>query len=302
MKMNRSYASGLRIKGCIVLATGLFALLPLVSEGATTYTLQIEGLPQSDVEAVRFGHSVSNTLAGTVVHNDLHIGKRVDAASPLLLQSLCATQAIPSVTFNSTEVNPDSTRYYKIRIKDVLVSSYACGLAANSPPTEEVTLNYTEIEWTYIQTGPDNTGLGASASTWDQSTGTGAIIDPDSDGDGIPDSYEVQEQLKPLVDDADDDDDDDGMSNKNEFDAGTRAGDPNSIFKVTGLTRPAAGGVLYTVTFNSVPDRTYQLHVAESLEDPFQPVHTVTATDPVTSVDLTLPQFRAFVKVTVLPQ
>jgi len=262
----------------------------------------LEGIPQSSVSSLQFAQGITNTPAGTLIHNDLRVVKPVDVASPLLLKYLCATQEIPSVTFLSLETKPESTHYYKITLKNVLVSSYSAGTASsNDPPTEEITLNYTEIEWTYIVTDPVGTGQGASSANWDRLTSTGEILDPDSDGDGILDSYEVQEQLKPLIDDADEDDDDDGMSNKDEFDAGTLAGDRKSIFKVTGLITPVAGGVLYTVTFNSVPGRSYTLLAAESLETAFQPVGNVTATDPVTSIDLTLPQFRAFVKVIVLP-
>ena len=46
--------------------------------------------------------------------------------------------------------------YLKYKLKDVIVTSYSFhGNAAGDPlPTEEVTLGYTEVEWTYITVDP----------------------------------------------------------------------------------------------------------------------------------------------------
>lgn len=47
-------------------------------------------------------------------------------------------------------------------------------------------------------------------------------FNPDTDGDGMPDGWEVRHGLNPLVDDADLDDDGDGLGNLREFELGSR--------------------------------------------------------------------------------
>jgi len=50
----------------------------------------------------------------------------------------------------------------------------------------------------------------------------------DSDGDGMPDGWELQNSLNPIVDDASDDADEDGLSNGNEYLEGTDPNDSDS--------------------------------------------------------------------------
>ena len=51
---------------------------------------------------------------------------------------------------------------------------------------------------------------------------------PDTDSDGMPDGWEVEYQLDPLVGDADGDADGDGFANREEYEQGTDPADPRS--------------------------------------------------------------------------
>ena len=87
----------------------------------------------------------------------------------------------------------------------------------------------------------------------------------DSDGDGIPDSAEDQMELNrhdPL--DAGLDPDFDGMSNLQEYLAGTDHLDPDSHLKLDGIV--VSGNV--TLSFKALANRTYTIVYSSSLVTP----------------------------------
>lgn len=80
---------------------------------------------------------------------------------------------------------------------------------------------------------------------------------PDNDGDGMPNAYEIQHGLDPdCPKDAHQDLDGDGASNLEEFIAGTDPTDPSDRFRITGIE---VGEEEITLTWLAIPGREYRI-------------------------------------------
>ncbi|MCW5555331.1 MAG: lamin tail domain-containing protein [Verrucomicrobiae bacterium] len=108
----------------------------------------------------------------------------------------------------------------------------------------------------------------------------------DSDGDGLPDGWEIAHGTNWRLPDADTDLDADGMSNWEEFLAGTHPNDPESSLRLE-VFRAEAGTV--ALQFLAVSNRTYSVLYAESLIVPMwfkladAPMHDTNRVETVTN-------------------
>jgi hypothetical protein len=85
----------------------------------------------------------------------------------------------------------------------------------------------------------------------------------DSDGDGMPNSWENEHELDPnSADDAALDPDEDGASNLHEYRAGTDPNDAGSAFAFTSITREGNG---VRLRFHGVQGRAYSIEVRGSM-------------------------------------
>lgn len=106
-----------------------------------------------------------DTKSGERTINPLMIGdivcvKELDKSSPKIAESCANGTFFPEVeihfTVSAGSGEPKQEPYLTYKLKDVIVTSYSFhGNAAGDPlPSEEVTLGYTEVEWTYIVLDP----------------------------------------------------------------------------------------------------------------------------------------------------
>ncbi len=86
---------------------------------------------------------------------------------------------------------------------------------------------------------------------------------PDTDGDGMPDNWEMANGTNPAEPDANADPDGDGHSNYQEYLAGTNPLDPGSQLRVERVT--SAGGAVQ-FEFTSVSNRTFTVQFKDTLE------------------------------------
>jgi hypothetical protein len=96
----------------------------------------------------------------------------------------------------------------------------------------------------------------------------------DSDGDGMPDSWELANGTFPFVPDAGDDPDQDGFTNLQEYQAGTHPNNPASFLKVM---QPAISGNVFTLQFLAASNHTYSVLHKASLSDLWQKLLDVSA-------------------------
>jgi hypothetical protein len=90
---------------------------------------------------------------------------------------------------------------------------------------------------------------------------------PDTDGDGIPDAWELQFAPGLATLSGVGDNDGDGLTNVEEFLADTNPLDPNSVLRITRVAKPSAASAT-TLIWSSSPTRQYRIHGATALTLP----------------------------------
>ena len=129
---------------------------------------------------------------------------------------------------------------------------------------------------------PDNDGL---PTAMELTLGTDTN-DPDTDHDGLPDGCEVQYGLNPLKaageDGANGDPDQDGLTNAQEYLAGTHPRDADSTLRLK-LVRLSPAKVL--LAWPSVPNKQYQIEFADTLQSGFRPLPAWTNPIPATNFE-----------------
>lgn len=129
-------------------------------------------------------------------------------------------------------------------------------------PTGPLLGTLTDYQWTLdgapLASGPNpeiSLGIGTHVISL-------LLTYPDTDEDGLPDQWKMQ-NFKTLAMSASGDEDGDGKSNLEEFIAGTDPNDPNSRFKVTSVTPDGGGGT--TIRWDSVNGRIYTVYKSTDL-------------------------------------
>jgi type VI secretion system secreted protein Hcp len=144
------------------------------------YFLKLDGIPgesrdakhkdEIQIESFSFGESQAGTMAfgggggaGKVKMQDFHFAMNVNKASPKLFLACATGTHIKSAVLTARKAGKDQQDYLKVTLKDVLVSSYQTNgdAHANSLPTDQVSVNFAEIEIEYKEQKIDG-GLGAA--------------------------------------------------------------------------------------------------------------------------------------------
>src|SRR5215471_12513623 len=157
---------------------------------AVDYFLKIEGIPQAEspddqykgsdgwiqIESWSFGASQGGTMAygggggaGKVSMQDFHFVMKVNKASPKLFLACADGEHIKKAVLTCRKAGKEQQEFLKVTMSDLLVSSFQTGGSGQSDivPTDQISLNYSKIEFEYKEQKPDGTLGGAVKAGYD---------------------------------------------------------------------------------------------------------------------------------------
>lgn len=120
---------------------------------------------KNEIDVLSFSWGISNfrkqstpgrlSAAGKPSLQDFSIVKRVDRASPSLFVSSCEGAHFPEVSFTARKAGGEQQEYYKVTLKEVLISSVAPGGSSGSSQDalEQVSFAFAAAE--ISAAGPD---------------------------------------------------------------------------------------------------------------------------------------------------
>jgi len=128
-----------------------------------------------DVLAWSWGMSQSGTThmgggggAGKANFQDLSFTKYIDASTNALMIALAKGTHIPEVTLLVRKAGEGQKRYVQITMKEVLVTSISTGGSGGEDRlTENVTLNFAEVKFSYVPQKGDATFDAEKDFAWD---------------------------------------------------------------------------------------------------------------------------------------
>jgi len=150
------------------------------------YFLKIDGIPgesldskhkeEIEIESFSWGETQTGTAshgggmgAGRIAMQDFHFTMRVNKASPKLFLSCAQGAHIKSAILTCRKAGKEQQEYLKVTFSDILVSSFQTGGSAGGDvvPMDQISLNFTKVEFEYKEQKPDGTLGGAIKAHYD---------------------------------------------------------------------------------------------------------------------------------------
>ena len=108
--------------------------------------------------------------AGKVQMQDFHFVMKMNKASGKLFLACANGEHIPDATLTCRKAGKDQQEFFKVKMTDLLVSSYQTGGSGHSDiiPTDQISMNFTKIVFEYKAQKPDGTlDTSATKAGWD---------------------------------------------------------------------------------------------------------------------------------------
>jgi len=155
-------------KFLLPLATvGSLTVAPLPAMAAVDMYLELDGIQGESVaskyagaiDVLAWSNGLSNPASfqagagggsGKASFQDMSITKYLDSASPYLLLYTSTGQHIDSATLTVRRGSETNPLYFKVELKNIIVTSVSSGGSGGEDRlTENISLNFSEIRWTY---------------------------------------------------------------------------------------------------------------------------------------------------------
>lgn len=129
-----------------------------------------------DVESWSWGESQSGTHAGgggggagKVAMQDFHFVMKINKASPQLMLACANGTHIKSAELICRKAGKDQQEFLNVKMTDLMVSSYQTGGSGHSDivPTDQISMNFSKIEFAYKPQKADGTLDAALKGGWD---------------------------------------------------------------------------------------------------------------------------------------
>jgi type VI secretion system secreted protein Hcp len=105
--------------------------------------------------------------------SDVNASKLLDRTSPKLREALARGTIYPTVTIDITSVcEGEEVVLFQYELENVLVTSISFNASSGGDvPVEDLSLNYTKVQWTYHRYGPGCSKTGDVKAGYDKETG-----------------------------------------------------------------------------------------------------------------------------------
>ena len=173
----------MKLRSLIALCALLMAALPI--HAASDYLLVLEGvLGESDdkkyqvaIDLQTFSLGVSATIgttagggttAGKATFSDLVVTKKLDKSSPFLFLHCAQGKHIPTATLILRKAGERPLEYFVVKLTDVIITSVqTSGGVGGEIPQEQLSLNYSKIEYIYTPQKLDGSADTPVNAGWD---------------------------------------------------------------------------------------------------------------------------------------
>lgn len=109
--------------------------------------------------------------AGKVSVQDFSFVKKIDKSSPVLMLSCATGQHMKEGVLIGRKAGDKPLEYLKIKLTDILISGYQTGgSAGDMVPTDQFSLNFAKIEFSYTPQDPRGTQGKTVTTTYDLKT------------------------------------------------------------------------------------------------------------------------------------